>query len=220
MVFAFTLLFRELPLVGGLFRVPLFGFFLTAILLSTVGARAAQWIAQRRALSRDLADLGIVDTPNMRGKLGRLLLLNGRPRQALEPLSEALAADETDLEWTYRLGMARRLVGEAQEATRLLARVTQVDERYAYGEPWLQLALCHLDLGKPTQAVEALERFERLQGATPQQVFWLGCAIKASGRKEDARAVFNRLPELVKQAPKYQRAAARQFLLRSYLTRL
>jgi tetratricopeptide (TPR) repeat protein len=220
MVFVFTMLFRELPLVGGLFRVPLFGFFLTAALMSTVGARAATWLSQQRALSRDLSDLGVVDTPHMRGKLGRLLVMNGRPKAALEPLREAVAADSENLEFHYRLGVAERLTGNPKDSIRLLTRVTELDDRYAYGEPWMQLALAHQDDGDNEAAVRVLERLEVLQGPTGEQTFRLGCLLKALGRKDEAGAVFDRLPEILKRAAKYQKAEIRGYLARSYFARL
>jgi tetratricopeptide (TPR) repeat protein len=220
LVFGCLLVLQQLPFLGWLFRVPLLGFFLTAILLSGVIARGTVWLGSMANLRKGLRELGVVDTPQMRGKLGRLLLQSGRAKQAIEPLSEAMEAQGENLEWRYRLGMAYLQTGAADRALELFDGALEVDERYAYGDLLMQKAMAHRAQGQYQAALEALMRNERVQGASPEQVFRLGCAHKSMGNKGEARATFARLSQLVQQAPKYQKSAARKYALRGWIAGL
>jgi len=219
-VFVALFVLRQLPLVGGLFRVPLFGFFLAAILVSAVVAKGGAWWSAQRRLASQTRELGQVDTPQMRGKLGRLLLLNGRPAQALAPLGEAVDWEPENPEWHYRLGQARLRTGDRTGGVEALAHAAELDERHAYGEVLLLLGEARLGAGQAEQALVSLERFEALQGPSPRSAYWRGRALAALGRKEEARASYADVSRLVAQAPKYQRGTALGFQLRATLARL
>lgn len=220
LVFLAMILLRQVPLIGGLFRVPLFGFFLSAAVVSALIARGGQHLAERRSFTRAAQDLGVVDTPQRRGKLGRLLLSNGRAKEAIGHLEAALEHDPENVEWRYRLGMAQLQVGDTALAVEALREAVRLDERHAYGDALMQLGQAELAAGNGDAALAALERVERLEGPTPAQAYHLGLVLKALGRKDEARACFARLPELVKQAPRYQKAEARSYAMRAFWARI
>lgn len=215
-VFAALFVLRQLPLVGGLFQVPILGFFLAALVVSALVARGGTWLTQRNKLQRQLRELGEVDTPQRRGKLGRLLLQSGRPAQALEPLREAIAEDPETVDWHYRLGMALLRTGEVDEAVTTLQRARELDEGFAYGGVLLQLAAAAQAQGDFDLALDALARFEILQGPTPEQTYRRGLALKAKGDSTEAKAAFAAVPAFVARVPKYQRAEARAWGLRAW----
>jgi len=219
LVFLALFVLRQVPFIGGIFRIPLLGFFLSAAVVSALGARTAQKLAERRRMAREARDLGAVDTPLRRGKLGRLLLSHGRAREAVEHLEVALAADPENVEWSYRLGLALLRTGDGPGAVRHLRDAVERDERHAYGDALLHLGLAELQTGEPEAALSALERLERLEGPTPEQMFHKGRVQKILGRRGEARESFKRLPQLVEEAPGYQKAKARKFALRALWTR-
>lgn len=220
LVFAALFVLRELPILGGLFRIPLLGFFLAALVTSALVARAGALLAARAKLRSQVRELGTVDTPQMRGKLGRLLLQSGRAARAVAPLREAVEADPANVEWHYRLGSALLATGQAAEALSALERAAELQEGHAYGAVLLQLAQAAQLSDRAELALAALERFERLQGPTAEWAYRRGRTLKALGRAAEAREAFASLAGHVRRAPKYQKAEARGWAARGLWARL
>lgn len=220
LVLAALLVLRELPLVGGLFRIPLVGFYLAAIVVSGLLAWWGRWALDRaryRGLEREL---GRTDTPRNRGKLGALLLAQGRPRQALPHLLAAAEGDPGEVEWHYRLGCAWLRIGRPAEATAALERTLELSEEHAYGAAQLRLAEALTADGRAGEALDVLERHGRAYGDTPEALFRRGQALRASGRRAEAREAFARVPALARSAARYQRSEARGWVLRSLAARI
>lgn len=220
LVFVVLQLLRHVPGVGALFRIPLLGFWGTAILVSA----ALSWIASRGLATRGLrartARLGAVDTPHNQGKLGALLQQAGKNRRALEPLERAAAGDPGVAEWPYRLGLALLATGEPERAARSLADAAALDEEHAYGQVLLRLAEAERRAGRPDEALATLERFERNHGPSPEQAYRRGRALAALGRKAEARASWVEAGRLASRAAGFQKRAARGWALRAFLARL
>ena len=95
---------RHLPFVGGLFRIPLLGFYLAAVVVAVLASRYAAYALDRRK-QRDLVrKLGAVDTPHNQGKLGQLLESQGHHRKAIPLLERAAAGEPEVADWHFRLG--------------------------------------------------------------------------------------------------------------------
>lgn len=201
-LFAMRLL-QALPGVGHLFH-GLLGFWLVAIGVSAALARLSAWMLEERRLAARIEELGRVDNPHQRGKLGALYVAHGRYRKALEPLREALEGDPDALEWRYRLGCALLGSGEAAGAAEELLRVTEKDEEYAYGAAQLRLAEALTRAGDPERALAALDRFDRNHGESPESAFRRGQALRRAGRRAEARAAFARVPELAHSSARFQ----------------
>ena len=218
LVFVAMAVLRQLPVLGGVFRIPLLGFFLAAVVVSAVVAKGGEALARRAKLQRQLRELGEVDTPQRRGKLGRLLLQHNRPAAAVEHLRAAIAADPELVDWHYRLGMALLQAGDREGALESLLRARDLDEGFAYGGVLLQLSEAARVTGDLELALGSLERFEVLEGPNPEQAYRKGRVYRALGRPEEARATFDSIPALVKQVPGYQKTEARAWALRGFWT--
>ncbi len=211
---------RQIPLLGALFEIPFLGFWGAVILVSlafSAGARAAVDGRRRKALERSF---GAVDTPHNRGKLGSLLLNQGRARRALEHLTAAVAGEGEVTEWSYRLGQAELRLGQTAGALLALERAAQMDEEHGYGGVLLALAEARRRSGDAAGALTALERFERNHGPKPESAFRRGRALAALGRGAEARAAYEAVFELAAAATKYQRREARVWQLKAALARL
>ncbi len=220
LVFAALWLLRQIPGLGRLFEVPLFGFYLAAVVVSVVLARVGTAAVERRRLGGELRQLGAVDTPHNRGKLGSLHLKAGRPRRAVPHLEAAALGEPDSVEWHFRLGQAYLAAGRPEEAVRSLTRAAEIDEEHAYGGVLLSLTRAQQATGEAEDALETLARLERNNGPSPESAFRRGQVYKSMGERESARAAFGEVGALAAQAPKYQRAEARGWAARAFWARL
>jgi tetratricopeptide (TPR) repeat protein len=212
-------LLRTVPVVGP-WLGGFFGFWLTAIVLSLALTRLSVTLTRRRRIASELRLLGEVDSPHNQGKLGSLLLANSRPRAAL-PHLEAAAAGEPDVaEWRYRHGAALLGAGRASEARAELEAAVEIDEEHAYGAVLQALADARLRSGDAVGALQALDRFDRNHGESPESCYRRGQALRRLGRREAARESFRRVTRLASRAARFQRAQNRPWVWRSLLARL
>lgn len=216
-----TRLLAGLPVVGAIFRIPFLGYWFTAILLSAVvaklGADAVDFSARRR-LARSL---GSVDTPHHKGKLGSLLLSQGRARKAIPLLEQAVEGDPSSLEWRYRLGLAR-LRGKADPSAALAAfdSVLAEDDHFAFGAVMLLSAEAAFEAGYPDNALLRVERFEREEGPSPTSALLRAKVLKKAGRRSEAHAALDELPGLFKTAPKREASQSWAIRMRALVLRL
>ena len=210
---------RELPLVGRVFRVPLLGFWLTAILVSVAASKLAADALDRRRQRALARSLGSVETPRNQGKLGALLLAQGHARRAVPPLERAVAGEPDSVEWHYRLGLARLSTGDAAGATSALARAVEMNEEHAYGAARLRLAEARAKAGDPEGALEDLRRFEASHGPNPESAYRRGAVLRRLGRRDEARGAFDEVRRLGRDLAGYQRSGATGWILRASLAR-
>jgi len=206
---------RALPVVGGVFQVPLLGFWLTAILLSVLFSKLAADALDRRKANALQRQLGAVDTPHNKGKLGVLLLTQRRYRKALPYLEQAYDGEPESTEWAYRLGVARLRSGDHDGAVEALERAIATNEEYAYGQVRMRLAETLAKRGDHEQALACLERFELNHGPNPESAFRRGSSLRALGRKPDARAAFEEVARLASQLARFQRKGAAVWVARA-----
>lgn len=208
---------RQVPVIGRLFDIPILGFWGAAILVSVVASKLAAMAVDRRRFARKRRELTNVETPHTQGKLGSLLLASGRKRAAIEPLQRAAAGEPDSATWAYRLGCALLGAGRAADAVLPLARAAELDEEHAYGAVQLRLAEALTKSARGDEALTVLDRFEKNHGESPESAFRRASALRALGRKSEARASYRRVRELFRAAVRYQRNAARGFALRAFL---
>jgi len=220
LTFAVLSVLRLVPGLGELFRIPLLGFFLAAILVSAVFARMGSAALDRRRLRNAASQLGAVETPHNQGKLGSLLLAQGRARPAAECLARAVAGEPESLEWRYRYGIALLRSGRPSEAARELAQVAARDEEYAYGEMLLRLSEAEQDADQPARALEALDRHQRCQGDTPESLYRRALALRGLKRGAEARAALARIGEVTKSRAQYQKRADAKWVMLAWLRRV
>jgi len=220
LVFVAMIVLRQVPIIGGVFRIPLFGFFLSAAVVSALVARGGLFLSERHRIGRDIREIGAVDTPHNRGRLGRLYLLNGRPRVAVGHLEAAVEGEPDEVEWQYRLGDALASSRQHTRAIQAFERAAELNEQHAYGQVLTKLANSHRASGDPDSALAVLDRFEVLHGPTPESACRRGLCLKALGRKDEASRALASVGALVAQAAKYQRAEAYRWGFKAALARL
>ncbi|MCA8979560.1 MAG: tetratricopeptide repeat protein [Planctomycetes bacterium] len=220
LVFAALFVLREVPYVGAPFRIPLLGFYLAAILVSVVGARLATAAADRAKQKRLERELGGVDTPYNRGKLGLLMLQQGRAQQAVPHLAAALEADPESEEFQFRLGLALLESGAAAEAVARLERVVERNEDYAYGAALLALSEARCRAGSARAALDAVEQHDRSFGPTAESCYRRGKALRAIGDRSGSARAFASIGEVASKLPAYHRRAATGWWLKAQLAKL
>ncbi len=211
---------RHVPVVGSIFRIPLLGFYLAAIVVAALASRLTAAALDRRK-QRDLERrLGSVDTPHNKGKLGQLLLSQGHHRRAIPLLEEAAVGEPEVTDWHYRLGRSYLLIKRPEDAIAALQRAVAIDEEHAYGAALLRLAEALTEAGRFDEALAAAERFERNHGPSPESASRRGHALAGAGEGERARAAFAEVAPLASQAAKYQRKSASSWVVRAWWARL
>lgn len=218
---AIFVLGRHVPVVGGLWvRLPVLALLGSAMLAAVILERFGQAAQVRRRARAQIADLSAVDTPAQRAKLGTALLAAGKPRQALEPLAEALAAQPDNLELAWRRGQALLRLGRTRDAIEALRATIERDPELGYGQAQLDLAEACRRLGEWRRGLDALETFERNHGASFVSAYERGRLHRGAGERALAREAFGEVSDLARTAPKYQRGQAGWFALRAALLRL
>jgi len=173
-------------------------------LITKYGQRAYR---VRRDASK-IRELATVDTPTNQGKLGALLVAQGRPRKALEPLRAATRGEPEVAEWHYRLGCALLQTRQYPEAVEALQKCVALDEEYAYGAAQLRLAEALTASKRASKAIDALAVFERNHGPSPESAYRRGLAYKQDGQRDAAKQAFDEVAQLAQQVARYQRTQA------------
>ena len=221
LVLILTSVLGRLPFLGPLFRnTGILGILVTAMLLSWgisyYGRRAYR---VRRDASR-VRELSRVKSPHNAGKLGSLLLAQGRARRALPHLEAAIEGEPEVAEWHYRLGCARLEAGDAAGAVPVLQRCVQLEEEYAYGAAQLRLAEALTRSDRAEDALATLDVFERNHGPSPESAYRRGLALKRAGRRDAAREAWSEVSRLAAEAARYQRSSAGLWTVKAKLASL
>lgn len=208
------------PVIGTLLGMPFVGFWIVAVALSAGASRLAAGALDRRQTQRLVRQLGAVETPHNLGKLGSLLLNQGRTRRAIGPLEQAAAGEPEVAEWHYRLGCALLGAGRKPEALTALDRALSLDEEHAYGTAMLRSIELVQSMGEHGQALARLKRYEINHGPSPRSAYRRGQSLAAAGQGAEARAAFEEVPQLIGQLAQYQRQGSAVWQLRARLARV
>ena len=219
-VFVVMQVLSAVPVLGRLFHIPFLGFMLAAVVVGFLGERLSRRLVSGRRLRSLERSLGGVDTPHNQGKLGALLVSQGRHRRALVPLERAIAGEPDVPEWHYRAGVALLGLGRAREAATELERAAELDEEYGFGSVLMRLAEAKAKQGEDEAVLATLARFERNHGPNPESAYRLARALRRLGRKDQAPAAFTEVLELAGSSVRYQRGASFGWALRARLQRL
>lgn len=213
--------FVRVPVIGSLFgAIPILGFFATAAILRwgivRWGEAAIHWRRQQ-ALMREL---GAVETPYNQGKLGMLLLQQGRFAKAEPYLRAAVEAEPDSADWQYRLGSALLGTKQHDAAVDALSRAVAIDEEHAYGGAMMRLAEAQLAAGRPQESLDTLDRLDRNHGEGPESAYRRGLALKALGRRDEAKRVLSGVGRIASEAVGYQKKDASLWTLRATFARV
>ena len=140
------------------------------------------------------------------------MLSSGRARQALPYLERAVEGEPDSAEWRYRLGCALLESARPEAAVDALRATVAMDEEYAYGAVQLRLSEAHLGLGEAEAALAALDTFDRNHGPNPESAYRRGQALRAAGRRDEARESFAAVADLASRGARFQRGQNRRWL--------
>jgi tetratricopeptide (TPR) repeat protein len=214
-------LLGHLPLVGVLFRsTGIFGILIVSALLAAVFTRIGERMLMARKSASQIRTLAAVDSAHNQGKIGVLYMAQGRARKALPYLERAASGEPGVADWHYRLAQARLALGQREAALADLERCTRIDDEHAYGAALRARAATLNDLGRPAEALDVLAEVERNHGPSAESAYRRGRALRALGRKAEARSAFEEALHLASQATRYQRAEAGRWALRARLARI
>ena len=221
LTFVVYLVLIRIPVIGSLAgAVPFLGFIFAAAIVSRLLAKGGTVALDRRRQKALMEELGAVDTPHNKGKLGLLLLSQARYAQAIPLLEEAVAAEPDSAELNYRLGKAYLGAKDYDAAIEVLNRAVLLDEEHAYGAAMMRLAEAHLEAGSPEQSLQDLHRFERNHGPSPESAYRRGLALKALGQTSEASQALASVGKLAHEAIGYQKRSANLWSFRAFIARL
>jgi tetratricopeptide (TPR) repeat protein len=118
-------------------------------------------------------------------QLAEIWLAKRRPRRAIPLLEYALERDPSSAEHKYLLGLAYQRAGQAEAALKPLSEALAKDDRVRYGSAYLAIADALSDLRRDDEAIEAYERYLKINTSSLEGYTKL---VRAHRRKKDEPA--------------------------------
>jgi tetratricopeptide (TPR) repeat protein len=219
LVVVISSLLGHVPWIGPIFRsTGCIGIWLTAMALSWVLTWAGNRAYLMKKDSAEIQRLEVVESAYNHGKIGSLLLAQGRTKKALAHLERAAEGEPEVAEWHYRLGTALLALRHGPEAIAALERAVAIDEEHAYGAAQMRLAEALASVDRHDEALRALQIVERNHGPSPESAYRAGAVHRARGYRDAARQSFRRVDEIAARAVGYQKREATRWSLRAKLS--
>jgi tetratricopeptide (TPR) repeat protein len=114
-----------------------------------------------------------------RAQLGEIWLAKRRPRRAIPMFEHALERDRGSAELHYLLGLARLRSGDAEGALAPLSEALAKEPKVRYGSAYLAIGEALAKLGRLDEAIDAFERFIKINTSSLE-----GCARLAAARSK------------------------------------
>jgi tetratricopeptide (TPR) repeat protein len=138
-------------------------------------------------------------------QLGLIYLQRHQQTKAAEHLRKALEIDENEIDANYELGRIERRHGNLQQALNYFAVVVEQNDKHSLSEVWREIGITYLEAGMLTEAHEALEKFTRRRSADVEGLYYFGKALKARGKTDEARRVFEQAIQSANSSPDFSR---------------
>lgn len=127
--------------------------------------------------------------PGAHARLGRALIWKPQPsdaavQEARKNFEEELEIDPRNASAEYVLGELARGANDLSAAIRHFSRATKLET--GFGEAYLGLGSSLVSAKRFTEAIPALEMYEKLEPDSPSGHFQLALAYAGAGRKDDA----------------------------------
>jgi tetratricopeptide (TPR) repeat protein len=132
-------------------------------------------------------------SPRVLYKLGLVRYRQGRPRDAMPPLRQALVIDDRFAPAHYLLGICLRALEQTAEATASLERAVTIEP--GLGAARETLAELYRAARRDKEALNQLEALAALEPARPDRRLALGLAYGRAGRNDLAIITLRRLAE-------------------------
>jgi len=169
----------------------------------------------RRSRIRRLR-LMVIENPSAGNyeELGDLLLEEKKYREARDCFDHALGQRTDHIDPFYRRGIAAFELGDAAAALPDLERTVKTDPKYDYSRARLFYARALAALGRTDEATAVFQTLVESSGTTEALCF-AAEHFAQHGRKEDARALVDRISARKRTMPAYQKRRERPWLRRA-----
>lgn len=138
-------------------------------------------------------------------QLALIYLQRRQEPKAVEHLTKALEIDETEIDANYEMGRIERAKGNLQKALDHFAIVLEQNDKHALSEVWREVGETYFAAGMLDQAHDALEKFTVRRSADVEGLYYFGRVLKAQGKLDEARDVFEQAIDSAKAAPDFSR---------------
>ena len=159
-----------------------------------------------RTIERNEHDVGA------HSDLGRILVQQGNYERALPHLERAIRRMEESPETNYYYGIALLRTGRADEGESRIRRALEINPRFLYGEPQVELARAHLERD-PQEAHRWAEQAVKLNTSSVEGWVVLAEAEGRRGDKQASHAAFEQAKSAYKQLPAYLHLPNRKWLV-------
>ena len=139
------------------------------------------------------------------GLLGYVLSNEGQNEAAIPELRESLRICPTHQGTIMLLGLTLARTGKYDEAIPILKQSSQLNHTVTYVEK--MLGFCYVSTNQPSEAIDPLTQYILSNPDDAEAHFFLGSALKALGKKEEARTQFQEAARLEPRNQQYRTAS-------------
>jgi hypothetical protein len=125
--------------------------------------------------------------------------------EAIARFTKAIEIDPGETDAHYQLGCIALEQKRYEDARKYFAAALALDEKHSSSEAWRGLGAAELQLGRPEQALAALEKYTARREFDPEGLYWLGATYRKLERISEARDAFQRAVEAARTAPPHRR---------------
>jgi tetratricopeptide (TPR) repeat protein len=148
-------------------------------------------------------------------QLAEIRLAGWRPGRAIPLLEQALRRDPESAELLYLHGLARLRGGQPEAALEPLAAALAIDQKVRYGSAYLAIGDALLQLGRLDEAIEAFERYVKINTSSLEGYCMLARARQHNKDDDGARRARAEALDTYRVLPPYQRRRQLKWWLRA-----
>jgi tetratricopeptide (TPR) repeat protein len=152
-----------------------------------------------------------------RAQLAEIWLAKRRPRRAIPLLQQALERDPSSAELRYLLGLAQLRAGRANDALEPLSEALAKEPKVRYGSAYLAIGDALAEVGRGDEAIEAYERFVRINTSSLEGLVKLARVRRTKGDGAGADKACAEAVDTFRVLPRYQRRRQLGWWLRAKL---
>lgn len=138
-------------------------------------------------------------------QLSLIYLQRRQEAKAVEHLQKALEIDEHEIDANYEMGKIERGRGNLQQALDHFAVVVEQNDKHSLSEIWREIGITYLEAAMLNEAREALEKFTTRRSADVEGLYYFGKVLKAQGKSDEARQVFEQAIQMANATPDFRR---------------
>jgi len=140
-----------------------------------------------------------------RAQLAEIWLAKRRPRRAIPLLEQALGRDPSSAELRYLLGLAHLHAGQPKQALDPLSEALARDHKVRYGAGYLAIADALVEVKRNDEAIEAYERFVKINTSSLEGFVKLAHARARTGDTAGAARARKEALDTFRVLPAFQR---------------